>query len=117
MQVSAPPTATGLVSRWATTTRRTPAATSACAQGPVRPVWLQGSRVTTAVAPRARLAGPGQRVDLGVRAAGTAVEALGDGAPGGVEQDAADARVGSERYAGARRQLEGATHRRSLDVR
>ena len=47
------PTATGLVSAWANTTRRTPAAISASEQGPVRPVWLHGSRVTTAVVPRA----------------------------------------------------------------
>ena len=33
---------------------------SASAQGPVRPVWLQGSRVTTAVAPRAA---PGDSFD------------------------------------------------------
>ena len=32
----------------------TPASTSACAHGPVRPLWAHGSRVTTAVAPRAR---------------------------------------------------------------
>ncbi len=50
---AAPPDATGLASGWAKTTRRTPAATSAAAQGPVRPVWLQGSSVTTAVVPRA----------------------------------------------------------------
>ena len=50
---AAPPSATGLTSVWANTTRRTPAAISACEQGPVRPVWLHGSRVTTAVVPRA----------------------------------------------------------------
>ncbi len=50
---AAPPAATGLGSAWANTTRPTPASTSACAHGPVRPVWLHGSRVTTAVAPRA----------------------------------------------------------------
>ena len=48
------------------------------AHGPVRPVWLHGSRVTTAVVPRAALPGPGQRVGLGVRGAGAAVVALGD---------------------------------------
>src|SRR5689334_4367019 len=35
-------------------TRTTPASTRASAQGAVRPVWAQGSRVTTAVPPRAR---------------------------------------------------------------
>ena len=53
-RVSAAPAATGLGSLWACTTRRTPAAMRAWAHGPVRPVWLQGSRVTTAVVPRAR---------------------------------------------------------------
>ena len=51
--VAAPPRASGLLSDWAYTTRATPAASSASVQGPVRPVWSQGSRVTTAVAPRA----------------------------------------------------------------
>ena len=37
----------------ATTTRRIPAASSASLQGGVRPWWQQGSRVTTAVPPRA----------------------------------------------------------------
>ena len=67
------PAATGLASRWATTTRRTPAATSAREQGPVRPVWLHGSSVTTAVAPRAAPPTRAQGVDLGVRRAGAAV--------------------------------------------
>ena len=39
--------------------RRRPRSAPA-AHGPVRPVWLQGSRVTTAVAPRAPVAGLGQ---------------------------------------------------------
>ena len=52
--VAAPPAATGVGSSTAMTTRRTPAPISASAHGPVRPVWLQGSRVTTAVPPRAR---------------------------------------------------------------
>ena len=51
---------------------------SASAHGPVRPVWLHGSRVTTAVVPRAAAPACGQRVGLGVRRAGAAVEALGD---------------------------------------
>ena len=40
--------------RWPPPRASTPAAISASAQGPVRPWWLQGSRVTYAVAPRAR---------------------------------------------------------------
>ena len=52
-KAAAPPAATGFGSVWAKTTRATPAATSASAHGPVRPVWLHGSRVTTAVPPRA----------------------------------------------------------------
>jgi hypothetical protein len=51
---AAPPAAAGVGSSTAITTRRTPAATSASAHGPVRPVWLHGSSVTTAVPPRAR---------------------------------------------------------------
>jgi hypothetical protein len=47
----APPEETG--SGTAYTTRAIPASRSAWAQGPVRPVWSQGSRVTTAVPPRA----------------------------------------------------------------
>ena len=73
--VSAPPAATGLGSGWANTTRRTPASSRAWEQGPVRPVWSQGSRVTTAVAPAARPAARRERVDLRVRGARTAVVA------------------------------------------
>ncbi len=51
--VVSPPAAIGLGSGCANTTRATPASTMARAQGPVRPVWLHGSSVTTAVAPRA----------------------------------------------------------------
>ena len=47
-----PPTS-GLGSEQPTTTRATPAATSARLQGGVRPWWLQGSSVTYAVAPAA----------------------------------------------------------------
>jgi hypothetical protein len=57
---------------------------------------------------------PGQRVGLGVRAAGAAVVALGHGRAGVVEEDAADPRVGAERYAGRGGQREGALHRRLL---
>ena len=109
--VSAPPAAAGLGSAWANTTRRTPAATSACAHGPVRPVWLQGSSVTTAVVPRGPAPARAERVGLGVRRARPAVVALGDGRAVVVEQDAADAGVGPERHAGGRREHEGAPHR------
>ena len=80
----------------------------------MRPVWLQGSRVTTAVAPRASGAGLGERRGLGVRGAGAAVVALGDLGAVGVEQHAAHPRVRSEGYAGSARQLERATHRALL---
>ena len=70
---------------------------------------------------RRRTAGPlprlGQRVGLGVRAAGAAVVALGDRRAGVVEQHAADPRVGAERYAGRGRQREGARHRGLLGWR
>ena len=64
-----PRAAAGLGSGWANTTRRTPASISASAHGPVRPVWLHGSSVTTAVPPRARSPAASQGVDLGMRAA------------------------------------------------
>ena len=48
---SAPPAAFGLGSRMPMTTRFTPARMRASEQGPVRPVWLQGSSVTAMVHP------------------------------------------------------------------
>ncbi len=56
--------------------RRRPRA-SASLHGPVRPWWLHGSRVTTAVRPRG-VGDVRERVDLGVGGAGAAVPALGD---------------------------------------
>lgn len=50
---SAPPRASGFGSGTATTTRATPARISASAHGGCFPWWLQGSSVTTTVAPRA----------------------------------------------------------------
>ena len=50
---SAPFFEPGLGSRIAATTRDTPALIRACAHGGVFPWWLQGSRVTYTVAPRA----------------------------------------------------------------
>ena len=58
--------------------------------------------------------GTGERVDLGMRAAGAAVESFGDRPPARVEEHAADARVGSQRYAVARGQRESAAHRPTL---
>jgi hypothetical protein len=55
-----------------------------------------------------------ERVDLGVRTARTAMEALGDDLPVRVQEDAPDPRVGPEGYAGARGELERATHGRSF---
>ena len=48
-----PPLTLGSGSTNPTTTRLTPASTSALEHGGVRPKWSQGSRVTYAVAPRA----------------------------------------------------------------
>ena len=62
------------------------------------------------------VAGLGKGVDLGVRGAGSAVDAFGDRRTVRGQQDAADARVGPERHAGRLRQLEGARHGRALDV-
>ena len=70
----------------------------ATVHGPVRPVWLQGSRVTTAVRPRIRTpSGRGsfdEGVDLGVRGAGAVVPALGeDRRRPASSENAADLRV------------------------
>ena len=111
------PAATGLGSPWAKTTRRTPAATSASLHGPVRPVWLHGSSVTTAVVAARVVAGLGQRVGLGVRRPRAAVVALRDGPAVVGQEHAADPGVRAERDAGGRRQLEGARHRRLLGCR
>ena len=48
-----PPATLGFGSTLQHTTRATPAAINASAQGGVRPVWLQGSKLTYTVAPRA----------------------------------------------------------------
>ena len=79
----------------------------------MRPVWLQGSRVTTAVPPRARSPACGSATDLGVRPAGVRVEALADDLAGGVEQHAADDGVGAGGAEAARGQLDRAPHRAS----
>ena len=65
----APPAATGLgrAGRRPPGVRRPRSAPAA--HGPVRPVWLHGSRVTTAVAPRAASPASRERGDLGVRRA------------------------------------------------
>ena len=60
-RAASPPRATGFGSGCANTTRATPASISACEHGPVRPVWWHGSRVTTAVVPRASRPGLGER--------------------------------------------------------
>ena len=73
---AAPPTASSVGSGTATTTRAMPASISASAHGPVRPVCAQGSRVTTAVPPRARSPACRQGDHLGVRAAGRGGRAL-----------------------------------------
>ena len=113
-RVSAPPTATGFGSGCATTTRRTPAPTRAWEHGPVRPVWLQGSSVTTAVAPAGRATDPGERVDLGVRRTGSAVVALG-------ERRARRRRAGRSRLAGSarvvRRRVAASARARRIAVR
>ncbi len=112
---SAPPPASADGSRTPTTTRRTPASTRACVHGPVRPVWRQGSRVTTAVSGDAERGVPGgEGVDLGVRGAGAAVPAVRPGHAAGVEQDAADARVRARSDGGVGGQLDRAAHRGQL---
>ncbi len=111
---AAPPAATGLVSAWANTTRRTPAAISAPAHGPVRPVWLQGSRVTTAVAPRAASPASCRAAASACGRARAAVEALGDLGAVVVDDHAADARVRPQRDPRARGQDQRSLHRPTL---
>ena len=110
----APPIATGLVSACANTTRTTPASTRAREHGPVRPVWLHGSSVTTAVAPRARSPA---RVRASTSACGEPAPRWNPSATvsaGRVEQHAADPWVGAEGDARRAGQLEGAHHRGAL---
>ena len=99
-------------SAWAKTTRATPASTSAWAHGPVRPVWLQGSRVTTAVAPRARSPASASASASACGRAGAAVEALGDLARrrrrAGRSRRAGSVRAGTP---GVRGELDRAQHR------
>ncbi len=88
---SAPPATDGLGSTWPKTTRATPAPTRVSAQRPARSLPMHGSRVTTAVAPRAAAArGCGQGGDLGVRGTSTSVEPLGEDRPVRPQQDTAD---------------------------
>ena len=58
--------------------------------------------------------GLGQRSSLGVRRPGAAVVALRDLRAAGVQEHAADPRVGTERHAGRAREVERATHRALL---
>ncbi len=97
----------------ATTTRATPASSSADVHGPVRPVCRHGSSVTTAVPPRARSPRLRQRDDLRVRAAGRRRPALADDLALGVEDHRADRRVGR----GARRARHATARRRGASRR
>ena len=106
------PAATGFGSGWANTTRRTPAAMSLSEQGPVRPVWLHGSSVTTAVVPRGgcRRPGPGHRPR---RAAcpPRGGSPLRRRVPSSSIRTQPTRGLGPKRHAGRRRELERAQHR------
>ncbi len=96
------------------TTRDTPAAMSASAHGGVLPWWLQGSSVTYdvgAASGRTRLA---QREDLGVRLAGTRVEALADDRAVS-DDDAADDGIGRSATATALGKRDGTREIRVID--
>ena len=60
---------------------RCPASTIASVHGGVRPGWQQGSSETYIVAPAGSSVAGGERLALGVRLAGGAMEALADHAP------------------------------------
>ena len=78
----------------------------ASVQGPVRPVWLQGSRETVFGV----LAGFAQCNDFGVVEKVVFVPAFADDLAGAVEDDAAHRRVGRGEGDAAPGQLEGALH-------
>ena len=114
--LAAPPRATGFVSDWANTTRATPAATSACGAGAGAAGVVARLERDDGGAAASAVAGPGERVDLGVRRSRAPVEPLRDRRTGGVEEDTPDAGVGAERHAGRGGELEGARHRGALCV-
>ena len=93
----------------AMTTRLIPASTRLCRQGGVRPWWLQGSRVTTAVASAAS-GGRGESLSFGVRFAFALVVSLADDPVLGIEQHAADRRVRARRAKAGGGQCDGASH-------
>ena len=105
------PATSGFGSRIAITTRPTPAAISASAQGGVRPWCEQGSSVTTTVAPRTsapRAAASRSAITSACGAAGLLGVAAADDAAVAVDDDAADARVGvgqADRLLGERERL------------
>ncbi len=99
----------GFGSREQHTTRATPAATNASAQGGVRPVWLQGSSVTYAQAPRA--CAPAAR-SARISACGSparCMPTLAHHAPG-IGQHASDPRIRIGGVQTARSQLQRPQH-------
>lgn len=112
--VAAPPDAAGLGSDTACTTRATPASISAWAHGPVLPVWLHGSSVTTAVPPRAASPAARSACTSACGPCGLAVPALADDGAGRVEDHTADDGVGGGGAEGARGQRDRSAHRVGL---
>ena len=111
-----PPAAAAVGSATAKTTRATPAASSASVHGPVRPVWAQGSRVTTTVPPRARSPAAASATTSACGPPARSCRPSPTTAPSGVEDDGADVGVGAGALADGRGQRDGAAHRRGLAV-
>ncbi len=80
----------------------------------MRPVWLHGSRLTTAVVPAAAEPSLAERDGLGVGRTRSAVEAFGNDPAVVSEQHAAHPRVGAERHPRAGRERQCALHRGAL---
>lgn len=83
---------------------------SAWAQGPVRPVWLQGSRVTYAVPPRARSPASRRALTSACGPCGALVVTHARRLSGGVENDAPDDRVGAGGAESAGGEHDGSAH-------
>lgn len=81
----------------------------------MRPVWLQGSSVTSAVPPRARSPAARRAWTSACGPCGPLVPALARRTADGVQDDTADHGVGAGVPEPARGELNGSAHRRDLD--
>ena len=94
----------------ATTARRIPARLTSGAQGPVLPVWEQGSSVQYKVAPRARSPASSRAIDFGVGAAGDSMRAPSDDHSIGAHHQRADHRIRAGPPTAALRKRQGFAH-------